>query len=83
VRVLVLDTPDRHTSDVESWAGLAREQAERGFAVVVLTATTPPSALPFTPARIGSVEQPEPQRCVPEVPEPTEELLESTDGDPA
>jgi ABC-type hemin transport system ATPase subunit len=83
VRVLVLDTPDRHTSDVESWAGLARELAERGLAVVVLTATTPSSALPFTPARIGAAEQPEPQHCVPEPPEPTEELPESTDGDPA
>ncbi|MFI5593522.1 ABC transporter ATP-binding protein [Amycolatopsis sp. NPDC051758] len=82
VRVLVLDTPDRHTSDVGSWAGLAREQAERGLAVVVLTATTPLSALPFTPARIGSTEQPAPQHLSPE-PEPTEELPESADGDPA
>ncbi|WP_328452138.1 ABC transporter ATP-binding protein [Amycolatopsis sp. NBC_00438] len=80
VRVLVLDTPDRHTSDVDSWAGLAREQAERGLAVVVLTATTPSSALPFTPARIGSAEQPSPQHCLPELPQPTEELPESTDG---
>jgi hypothetical protein len=84
VRVLVLDTPDRHTSNVDSWAGLAREQAERGLAVVVLTATTPLSALPFTPARIGSTEQPAPQHHSPEPePEPTEELPESTDGDPA
>ncbi|WP_370965611.1 ABC transporter ATP-binding protein [Amycolatopsis sp. cg9] len=80
VRVLVLDTPDRHTSDVESWAGLARELAGRGLAVVVLTATTPPAALPFPPARIGAAEQPEPQHLSPE---PTEELPESTDGDPA
>ncbi|MEV7040492.1 ABC transporter ATP-binding protein [Amycolatopsis sp. NPDC051061] len=81
VRLLVLDTPDRHTSDVDSWAGLAREQAERGLAVVVLTATTPLSALPFTPARLGSAEQPEPQHHSPEPgPAPTEELPESTDG---
>ncbi|MEQ0565149.1 ABC transporter ATP-binding protein [Amycolatopsis sp. NEAU-NG30] len=80
VRVLVLDTPDRHTSDVESWAAPAREQAGRGLAVVVLTATTPPSALPFAPARIGAAEQPAPQHFAPELPEPTEELLESTDG---
>lgn len=78
VRVLVLDTPDRHTSDVGSWADLAREQAERGLAVVVLTATTPLSALPFPPARLGAAEQPEPQHHSPE-PTPTEELPASTD----
>jgi ABC-type hemin transport system ATPase subunit len=92
VRVLVLDTPDRHTSDVGSWAGLARELAGRGLAVVVLTATTPLSALPVTPAVLGAAEQPAPQHCLPTesaapesapaVPEPTEELTESTDGVP-
>ncbi|GHE83195.1 ABC transporter ATP-binding protein [Amycolatopsis deserti] len=61
VRLLVLDTPDRHTSDVASWADLAREHAARGFAVVVLTATTPPEALPAPPARLGRTEQPEPE----------------------
>ena len=84
VRVLVLDTPDRHTSDVAGWAGLARELAERGLAVVVLTATTPVSALPFSPALVGAAEQPAPQHFAPpeapQAPEPTEELAESTDG---
>jgi ABC-type hemin transport system ATPase subunit len=56
VRLLVLDTPDRHTSDVESWAGLAKEYAGRGFAVVVLTATMPPGALPAPPVHIGQRE---------------------------
>lgn len=78
VRVLVLDTPDRHTSVVESWAGLARELAERGFAVVVLAATTPESALPFPPARIGATEQPAPQNHA-----KTEALVASTEEDPA
>jgi ABC-type hemin transport system ATPase subunit len=77
VRVLVLDTPDRHTSDVESWAALAREQGERGFAVVVLAATTPESALPFPPARIGATDQPEPQRCT------ADEVGVSTEGEHA
>lgn len=54
VRMLVLDTPDRHTSDVGSWTALAREQAEHGLGVVVLTATTPLASLPGTPARIGA-----------------------------
>lgn len=54
VRMLVLDTPDRHTSDVDSWAKLAREHAEAGLAVVVLAATTPADALPETPVRIGA-----------------------------
>ncbi|WP_329063358.1 ABC transporter ATP-binding protein [Amycolatopsis sp. NBC_01480] len=70
IRVLVLVTPDRHTSDVESWASVAREHAERGLAVVVLAATTPVSALPYPPALIGSADQPEPVR-----------LLVSTEGD--
>ncbi|SEP20767.1 ABC transporter ATP-binding protein [Amycolatopsis saalfeldensis] len=70
IRVLVLDTPDRHTSDVESWAAVAREHAERGLAVVVLAATTPVSALPYPPALIGSADQPEPVR-----------LLVSTEGE--
>jgi hypothetical protein len=64
VRVLVLDTPDRHTSEVESWAAVAREHAERGLAVVVLAATTPVGALPYPPARIGSADQPEPVRLL-------------------
>jgi ABC-type multidrug transport system ATPase subunit len=63
IKMLVLDTPDRHTSDVDSWSVLAREHAERGVAVVVLTATTPLSALAAPPARIGGQEQPEPLVC--------------------
>ncbi|ROS37804.1 ATP-binding cassette domain-containing protein [Amycolatopsis thermoflava] len=61
VRLIVLDTPDRHTSDVGTWADLAREHAERGFAVVVLTATAPPGVLPAPPALLGHTEQPEPE----------------------
>lgn len=53
VRMLVLDTPDRHTSDVATWADLARELAGRGLAVVVLTATADPDTLPSTPTRLG------------------------------
>ncbi|GAB2970271.1 ABC transporter ATP-binding protein [Amycolatopsis acidiphila] len=53
VRMLVLDTPDRHTSDVAGWSALAREHAARGLAVVVLTATTPLASLPGAPARLG------------------------------
>ncbi|HKN53750.1 MAG TPA: ABC transporter ATP-binding protein [Amycolatopsis sp.] len=84
VRVLVLDTPDRHTSDVESWANLARAQAADGFAVVVLAATTPESALPFGPARIGSTEQPGPLRCATnEEATVEEELSVSPEGDQA
>jgi ABC-type cobalamin/Fe3+-siderophores transport system ATPase subunit len=63
VGMLVLDTPDRHTSDVESWSNLAREHAERGLAVVVLAATTPVSALDRPPARIGEQTQPPPLVC--------------------
>ncbi|GAA1977350.1 ABC transporter ATP-binding protein [Amycolatopsis minnesotensis] len=65
VRMLVLDRPDRHTSEVEGWWMLAREHAERGLAVVVLTATVPVGALPSTPALAGADQQPPPQRCAP------------------
>ncbi|HKS49044.1 MAG TPA: ABC transporter ATP-binding protein [Amycolatopsis sp.] len=54
VRMLVLDRPDRHTSDVESWSKLAHEHTGHGLAVVVLTATTPPDALPVEPVRLGA-----------------------------
>lgn len=75
VRMLVLDTPDRHTSDVDSWSEPAREHAGRGLAVVVLTATTPLVALAEPPALIGQQDQPAPRTCqeAPETPE-TEEL---------
>jgi ABC-type transport system involved in cytochrome c biogenesis ATPase subunit len=84
VRVLVLDTPDRHTSDVATWTDVARRQAERGFAVAVLTATTPLSALPQRPARIGAAEQPDPVRYA--FPEPISETaaeIETAEGDRA
>ncbi len=79
VEVLVLDTPDRHTSDVDGWTRIAREHAERGLAVVVLIATTPVSALPEKPALLGSVEQPEPLRCAPDEPASDEPEPDSTE----
>ncbi|QRP48885.1 ABC transporter ATP-binding protein [Amycolatopsis sp. FDAARGOS 1241] len=92
VRVLVLDTPDRHTSHVESWTAVAEDHAKRGLAVAVLTATTPAAALPHPPARIGSTDQPGPVRLLagPEessaeengAEEPRAEEL-SAEGDPA
>ncbi|SFQ67338.1 hypothetical protein SAMN05421810_11267 [Amycolatopsis arida] len=63
VGMLVLDRPDRHTAEVDDWAMLAHEHAERGLAVVVLTATVPVAALPAPCAHIGAHEQPEPRRC--------------------
>ncbi|PRX46708.1 hypothetical protein B0I33_107286 [Prauserella shujinwangii] len=71
VRLLVLDQPDRHGADVESWLLPAREHAERGLAVVVVTATTTAGALPWPTARLGETRQPEPPRCAPD-PEPDE-----------
>lgn len=64
VELVVLDRPDRHTSDVDAWLDVARAHAERGLAVVVLTATAPDSALPATPARLGRLSQPDPMRCL-------------------
>ncbi|MCP2255322.1 hypothetical protein LY13_004096 [Prauserella aidingensis] len=53
VRVLVLDRPDRHTSETGGWLRIAREHAERGLAVVVLTATAADAALPGDLVRVG------------------------------
>lgn len=61
VRMLVLDRPDRHTAEVTGWYEVARAQAERGLAVVVLLATASPAVLPASPALIGAHEQPDPQ----------------------
>ncbi|GAA1211516.1 hypothetical protein LY12_004034 [Prauserella alba] len=66
VRMLVLDRPDRHTSETGHWLRLAREQAERGLAVVVLTATAADSVLPADTVRIGRVGRPDPARPLPE-----------------
>ncbi|MBA0128184.1 ABC transporter ATP-binding protein [Haloechinothrix sp. YIM 98757] len=60
VRLLVLDTPDRHGWDATQWSETARRCAERGFAVVALVATTHPSVLPVPPARVGADDQPPP-----------------------
>ncbi|WP_275293776.1 ABC transporter ATP-binding protein [Amycolatopsis sp. La24] len=80
VRVLVLDAPDRHTSNVETWAAVAKEHAARGFAVAVLAATTPESALPFPPAKVGEVEQPDPVRLyAPPEPAEAEQTQQLTD----
>ncbi|MER6766456.1 ABC transporter ATP-binding protein, partial [Amycolatopsis sp. NPDC000746] len=77
VRVLILDAPDRHTSDVDSWTAVAKEHAARGFAVAVLAATTPESALPYPPAKVGEAEQPDPIRLY-APPEPAEAEAEQT-----
>ncbi|MEU3274537.1 ATP-binding cassette domain-containing protein [Saccharomonospora sp. NPDC006951] len=69
VRLLVLDRPDRHTGDVEGWPMLAHEHAERGLAVVVLTATVDVASLFLPVARLGELEQPAAQRCAPSAPE--------------
>jgi ABC-type hemin transport system ATPase subunit len=63
VRMLMLDTPDRHTADVASWSDLALKYAERGLAVVVLSATTALTALPTRPIHLGETDPPQPQRC--------------------
>ena len=60
VRLLVLDTPDRHTGNTQAWWPLALRQAERGHAVVVLCATSAARLLPLQAAQLGQTEQPAP-----------------------
>jgi ABC-type multidrug transport system ATPase subunit len=81
VRMLVLDTPDRHTSELDSWQMLGHEHAERGLAVVVLIATTPLVSLREQPARIGAQEQPEPQLCQEEPTEQTDHIEHADTGE--
>lgn len=80
IELLVLDTPDRHSSDIDGWWAPAHEQAAHGIAVVVLTATVPPSALPATPALLGQSEQPEPTHCAPEPDPDTDEQVATGPG---
>ncbi|WP_216206901.1 ATP-binding cassette domain-containing protein [Amycolatopsis aidingensis] len=81
VAALVLDRPDRHTSEVEDWAMVAHEHAERGLAVLVLTATAAVTALPAPPARIGQHDQPAPQRCRTETAETAEAGAAGDEGE--
>ncbi|OLR94507.1 P-loop NTPase family protein [Actinokineospora bangkokensis] len=63
VELLVLDTPDRHTDDHRDWWDTAVRHAGSGLAVVVLCGTATARALPVTPARLRSVDQPAPLTC--------------------
>lgn len=57
VRALVLDQPDRHVSDPQTWWPLAIAQAERGLAVVVLCAIPTVRALNAEAVMIGVTEE--------------------------
>jgi ABC-type uncharacterized transport system ATPase component len=59
-RLLVLDTPDRHTGNPQAWWPLALRHAERGRAVAVLCATSSARLLPVQAARLGQLNQPAP-----------------------
>ncbi|MBM7775468.1 ABC-type multidrug transport system ATPase subunit [Actinokineospora baliensis] len=58
--LLVLDTPDRHSSNPADWLPTAMAQARDGRAVVVLCGTSTALRLPVTPARLGESDQPAP-----------------------
>ena len=58
--LLVLDTPDRHSGDPDTWWPTALKHAKSGRAVVVLCASTTARLLPVTPARLGETDQPDP-----------------------
>lgn len=53
VRALMIDTPDRHTSNHGTWWPVATRMAERGLAVVVLVEPAAAAAVPLTPAFLG------------------------------
>jgi ABC-type cobalamin/Fe3+-siderophores transport system ATPase subunit len=65
VQALMIDSPDRHTTDPSTWWPVALRQAGRGLAVVVLC--EPPAArdLKISPAQLGRDEQPSPLNVFP------------------
>lgn len=60
VQVLVLDSPDRHTGDAQTWWSVALRQAQRGLGVVVLCADGTARALHPESAKVGQMQQPSP-----------------------
>ncbi|SES20310.1 hypothetical protein [Actinokineospora terrae] len=58
--LLVIDTPDRHSSNPADWLPTAMAHARDGRAVVVLCGTSTALRLPMIPARLGESDQPAP-----------------------
>ncbi|WP_460962751.1 hypothetical protein [Parasphingorhabdus pacifica] len=54
VEALVLDCPDRHGGDPAHWYALARREADRGRAVIVLCSEHSAQKLDIDPVRIGA-----------------------------
>ncbi|EWC59921.1 hypothetical protein UO65_4781 [Actinokineospora spheciospongiae] len=65
VELLVLDTPDRHSSDHRTWWETALSLARGGLAVVVLCGAGTARELPHPCARLGSSDQPTPLDTAP------------------
>jgi hypothetical protein len=60
VKMIILDCPDRHTGDHQTWWTVALRQAQRGLAVVVLCADGAARSLPVDAAKVGQMQQPAP-----------------------
>lgn len=60
VKMIILDCPDRHTGDQQTWWTVALRQAQRGLAVVVLCADGAARSLPVDAAKVGQMQQPAP-----------------------
>ncbi|AOS62861.1 ATP-binding cassette domain-containing protein [Actinoalloteichus hymeniacidonis] len=54
VHALILDCPDRHGGSPHSWFGVARDQADQGWAVAVMCSPESVSMLGVQSARIGA-----------------------------
>lgn len=66
VRMLVLDSPDRHSHDPNDWWPHALRHARDGLAVVVLCAHAMARLMGVDSATIGALEQPRPVGFAPE-----------------
>ncbi len=58
VRLLVIDTPDRHRGDLHDWSRIAQHYAHNGYAVVVICDQRSIDLLGVPAYRIGATELP-------------------------
>ncbi|GAB3309386.1 hypothetical protein EK0264_08640 [Epidermidibacterium keratini] len=56
VRLLVIDTPDRHRGDLRDWSAIAEHYAHNGYAVVVICDQRSIDLLGVTAYRIGATD---------------------------
>ncbi|TWD80720.1 hypothetical protein FB561_1808 [Kribbella amoyensis] len=82
VGVLILTMPDRFGGDPHTWYELGRDLAGRGFGVIITCAEASARLLGVPAARLGAIEQPDPERIDPPEPELVDPPGPSDPADP-